>query len=38
LSLSSSLELVDWTARLCRTGKARIAREEAGWALQGPVP
>jgi len=30
LSLSSYLELVDWTARLCRTGKARITREVAG--------
>lgn len=26
-SLSSYLELVDWTARLCRTGKARITQE-----------
>ena len=26
-SLSSYLELVDWTARLCRTGKSRITRE-----------
>ena len=29
-SLSSYLELVDWTARLCRTGKARITAEVAG--------
>jgi hypothetical protein len=29
-SLSSYLELVDWTARLCRTGKARISAEVAG--------
>jgi REP element-mobilizing transposase RayT len=29
-SLSSYLELVDWTARLCRTGRARITREVAG--------
>jgi len=29
-SLSSYLELVDWTARLCRTGKARITQEVAG--------
>jgi hypothetical protein len=29
-SLSSYLELVDWTARLCRTGKARITAEIAG--------
>jgi len=28
-SLSSYLELVDWTARLCRTGKARITQEVA---------
>jgi len=28
-SLSSYLELVDWTARLCRTGKARITAEVA---------
>jgi hypothetical protein len=30
ISLSSYLELVDWTARLCRTGKARITAEVAG--------
>ena len=29
-SLSGYLELVDWSARLCRTGKARIPREVAG--------
>ena len=29
-SLASYLELVDWTARLCRTGKARITAEIAG--------
>jgi REP element-mobilizing transposase RayT len=29
-SLSSYLELVDWTARLCRTGKARVTQEVAG--------
>jgi len=29
-SLSSYLELVDWTARLCRTGKARITAAVAG--------
>jgi hypothetical protein len=29
-SLSSYLELVDWTARLCRTGKARVTEEVAG--------
>jgi len=29
-SLSSYLELVDWTARLCRRGKARITAEVAG--------
>jgi hypothetical protein len=29
-SLSTYLELVDWTARLCRTGKARITAEVAG--------
>ena len=29
-SLSSYLELVDWTARLCRTGKARISQEVVG--------
>lgn len=29
-SLSGYLELVDWTARLCRTGKARITEEVAG--------
>jgi REP element-mobilizing transposase RayT len=29
-SLSGYLELVDWTARLCRTGKARITAEVAG--------
>ncbi len=29
-SLSSYLELVDWTARLCRTGKARITQKVAG--------
>jgi hypothetical protein len=29
-SLSSYLELVDWTARLCRAGKARITRNVAG--------
>jgi len=28
-SLSSYLELVDWTARLCRTGKARLTQEVA---------
>ena len=28
-SLASYLELVDWTARLCRTGKARITQEVA---------
>ena len=28
-SLASYLELVDWTARLCRTGKARITAEVA---------
>jgi len=28
-SLSSYLELVDWTARLCRMGKARITQEVA---------
>jgi REP element-mobilizing transposase RayT len=30
LSLSSYLELVDWTARLCRKGKARVTEEVAG--------
>jgi hypothetical protein len=30
ISLSSYLELVDWTARLCRTGKARLTTEVAG--------
>jgi REP element-mobilizing transposase RayT len=29
-SLSSYLELVDWTTRLCRTGKARVTEEVAG--------
>ncbi len=29
-SLSGYLELVDWTARLCRTGKARLSQEVAG--------
>jgi hypothetical protein len=29
-SLSSYLALVDWTARLCRTGKARVTEEFAG--------
>jgi REP element-mobilizing transposase RayT len=29
-SLSSYLALVDWTARLCRTGKARVTEEVAG--------
>jgi hypothetical protein len=29
-SLSSYLELVDWTARLCRNGKARATEEVAG--------
>ena len=29
-SLSSYLELVDWTARLCRKGKARLTTEVAG--------
>jgi REP element-mobilizing transposase RayT len=29
-SLSAYLELVDWTARLCRTGKARLSQEVAG--------
>jgi REP element-mobilizing transposase RayT len=29
-SLSSYLELVDWTARLCRNGKARVTEEVAG--------
>ena len=29
-SLSGYLELVDWTARLCRTGKARLTAEVAG--------
>lgn len=29
-SLSGYLELVDWTARLCRTGRARITEEVAG--------
>jgi len=29
-SLASYLELVDWTARLCRTGKARLTAEVAG--------
>jgi REP element-mobilizing transposase RayT len=29
-SLSSYLELVDWTARLCRTGKSHITQEVAG--------
>lgn len=29
-SLSSYLELAGWTARLCRTGKARIKQEVAG--------
>jgi REP element-mobilizing transposase RayT len=29
-SLSSYLELVDWTARLCRNGKARVTAEVAG--------
>jgi hypothetical protein len=29
-SLSGYLELVDWTARLCRTDKARITEEVAG--------
>lgn len=29
-SLSSYLELVDWTARLCRPGKARLSQEVAG--------
>jgi len=29
LTLSSYLELVDWTARLCRTGKARLTAEVA---------
>jgi REP element-mobilizing transposase RayT len=29
-SLSRYLELVDWTARLCRTGKAKVSREVAG--------
>ncbi|GDX97150.1 hypothetical protein LBMAG47_28150 [Planctomycetia bacterium] len=30
LSLSSYLALVDWTARLCRTGKARVTENFAG--------
>ena len=30
LSLSSYLALVDWTARLCRTGKARVTEKVAG--------
>jgi hypothetical protein len=30
LSLSSYLALVDWTARLCRNGKARVTEEVAG--------
>ena len=29
LSLASYLQLVDWTARLCRVGKARMSREVA---------
>jgi REP element-mobilizing transposase RayT len=29
-SLSAYLELVDWTARLCRTGKARLSQEVVG--------
>jgi hypothetical protein len=28
-SLSGYLELVDWTARLCRTGKAKLSKEAA---------
>jgi hypothetical protein len=30
ISLTSYLELVDWTARLCRPGKARLTTAVAG--------
>ncbi len=29
-SLAGYLELVDWTARICRTGKARVSQEVVG--------
>jgi REP element-mobilizing transposase RayT len=29
-SLAGYLELVDWTARICRTGKAKLSRDVAG--------
>jgi REP element-mobilizing transposase RayT len=34
ISLSSYLELVDWTARLCRPGKARLTTAVAGIMAQ----